>query len=92
MLNMLIAIIGESFNAVNSMQKQASYQERSKIISENGYLIPSYRKKEQNDEDNYIITAMEVTEQEEVDPSKLVQDQFSTIEESLEKFVSLIQF
>lgn len=45
------------------------------------------RKKELNDQNNYVITAIEVTEQEEIDPSKLV-DQFSTIEDSLIKLVS----
>ncbi|CDW84531.1 wd-40 repeat protein [Stylonychia lemnae] len=85
MLNMLIAIIGESFGTVNSMQKQANYQERSRIIAENDFLIPKYRKREMRDELNYLITAIEITEQEEIDSTKVVQDQFVVIEESLNK-------
>jgi len=76
MLNMLIAIIGESFGTVNSMQKQASYQERARIIAENDFLIPKSRKRDMNDELNYLITAIEITEAEEIDSSKVVQDQF----------------
>lgn len=81
MLNMLIAIIGQSFEEVTSMQKPASYKERAAIISENAFLIPVYRKREMNDWNSYIITAMEVTEQEEADPSAKLVDQFSAIEE-----------
>jgi hypothetical protein len=45
MLNLLIAIISESFNKINSNAVLANYQERARIISENSYLIPSYKKK-----------------------------------------------
>jgi uncharacterized membrane protein len=40
MLNLLIAIISESFARINAEKEQASYQEKCKIISENSYLIP----------------------------------------------------
>lgn len=61
MLNMLIAIIGESYNKIMEVQKQANYHERARMISENDFLIPNYRKRERDDEDNYIITAVEVS-------------------------------
>jgi len=40
MLNLLIAIISESFANVNSNAKNAMYQEMAALISENNYLIP----------------------------------------------------
>ena len=57
MLNLLIAIISESFGIINSRAKQASNQERAKIIAENAYLIPRSRKKEMSDEEKYLIIA-----------------------------------
>lgn len=40
MLNLLIAIISESFARVTSLSEQATYQERCSMIAENNYLIP----------------------------------------------------
>jgi hypothetical protein len=41
MLNLLIALISESFQKINSNSMSANYQERARLISENTYLIPS---------------------------------------------------
>ena len=65
MLNLLIAIIGESFGKVNDNQKQAKYQERAQIISDNWYLVPNWEIKKIRDEKNYLITAVEVLEQDD---------------------------
>lgn len=43
MLNLLIAIISESFAEVNSVAQQASFREQADIIAENTYLIPNDR-------------------------------------------------
>jgi hypothetical protein len=45
MLNLLVAIVSKSFEDINDNWESAMYQERASIISENGYLIPWYRKK-----------------------------------------------
>lgn len=44
MMNLLIAIISQSFEKISSMAVEASYQERASIIAENSYLIPNERK------------------------------------------------
>lgn len=44
MLNLLIAIISESFARINEEKDQAGYQERARFISENLYLVPKYRR------------------------------------------------
>ena len=46
MLNLLVAIVSKSFEDINDNWESAMYQERASIISENGYLIPWYRKKQ----------------------------------------------
>lgn len=46
MLNLLIAIISESFAAVNSNAQQAAYQVQASIIAENNYLIPQSAKEQ----------------------------------------------
>lgn len=46
MLNLLIAIISETFAKVTGMADQKIYQEMASIIAENSYLIPEYRKTE----------------------------------------------
>jgi hypothetical protein len=40
MLNLLIAIISESFTIVKDNAENASYQEMAAMIAENSYLIP----------------------------------------------------
>lgn len=41
MMNLLIAIISETFGRVNGNAEQAAYQEMACIIAENQYLIPT---------------------------------------------------
>ena len=65
MLNMLIALLNETFKEVTRLRHQAYYQERASMISDNQYLIPLSRKKEMEDEHNYIITAIEVADEED---------------------------
>ena len=60
MLNLLIAIISESFAKINSVSVQASYQEKADIIAENTYLIPDNIKKEFCDESKYLLIASDV--------------------------------
>jgi len=45
MLNLLIAIISESFSIINSNAESAALQEMSRMIAENHYLIPEAEKK-----------------------------------------------
>ena len=60
MLNLLIAIISESFSKINDVAEQASYQERARIISENCYLIPADRQKGFSDKHKYMLVAREI--------------------------------
>ena len=70
MLNLLIAIISEYFADVNENKDNASYQERARMISENAYLIPWYRKYIFCPESQYLIMAEEVKlEESEADGS-----------------------
>ena len=66
MLNLLIAIISEVFQKVNSNYILANYQEKARIIAENCYLIPGYRKRGNGTKNEYLITAREITEGEEI--------------------------
>jgi|LauGreDrversion4_2_1035121.scaffolds.fasta_scaffold42582_1 hypothetical protein len=63
MLNLLIAIISESFANINSVAKQASYRERANIISENLYLVPKKQRKNYCEHNSYLLMAID-TEQE----------------------------
>lgn len=57
------------------VSKQANYQERAAMISENSYLIPMYRKKAMKDETNYIITAVEENIEDEEEAAN-IEDKF----------------
>jgi hypothetical protein len=59
MLNLLIAIISESFSNINSNQANASYQERARLISENAYLISYSTKVQYCPKNRYIHIAEE---------------------------------
>lgn len=70
MLNLLIAIISESFGKVNSNSVNAKYQEMAALIAENYYLIPddkreSYAKKNLH---LLVITDLEAANTEFTDP------------------------
>lgn len=57
MLNLLIAIISETFSKVNSKAINASFKEMATIIMENGYLVPLERKISYCEKNKYLIIA-----------------------------------
>lgn len=59
MLNLLIAIISESFARINEEKEQAGYQERARFISENLYLVPKYRRDRYCLENRYLLFAVD---------------------------------
>jgi len=67
MLNLLIAIISESFAHINDNAENASYQERACLIAENSYLIPSYRKNAFCPKGEYLVLVSEIKEAFEED-------------------------
>jgi hypothetical protein len=60
MLNLLVAIISESFLKINEKKYQASFQERCDIIAENTYLIPNARKNTFCPENRYLLIATDI--------------------------------
>jgi uncharacterized membrane protein len=55
MLNLLVAIIGESFAKINAQSVEASYKEKADIISENTYIIPQHKKDSLCEENKYLL-------------------------------------
>jgi hypothetical protein len=70
MMNLLIAIISETFARVNENALSAGYQERAAMISENSYLVPEDVIKKYARKDKYLVIAtdLETTEREFMDP------------------------
>jgi len=70
MLNLLIAIISESFANVNSNARNAMYQEMASLIAENNYLVPESRKEHYAKKNLYlmVITDLEAVDYEFSDP------------------------
>eukprot|EP00347_Sterkiella_histriomuscorum_P017370 403349643 len=60
MLNLLVAIISESFARINEVSTQASYQEKAGMIAENDYLIPESRKRKFCPANKYLLIATDV--------------------------------
>lgn len=60
MMNLLIAIISESFEKINSVSSQASYREKASMISENSYLITGSRKRAFCPENKYMLIATDI--------------------------------
>ncbi len=60
MLNLLIAIISESFAKVNSVYEQASFREMADLIAENTYLIPDDRKIQYCSDTKYLLVATDL--------------------------------
>ena len=94
MLNLLIALISESFRNINSNSISANYQERARLISENAYLIPARVKEAYCERHRYLIVADEVREADAEGPkeedrveklAKKVEAELKEIKEMLSK-------
>ena len=59
MMNLLIAIISESFANINSVSKEANYRERAKLISENLYLVPQDKRESYTAKNSYLLMAID---------------------------------
>jgi hypothetical protein len=55
MLNLLIAIISETFARVASNSDKATFMVKASLIFENNYLIPDYLKESYADQDNVLL-------------------------------------
>ena len=62
MLNLLIAIISETFAVVKENSENASYQEMASMIAENAYLIPDRLKECYADDNRYIMIVTDLDE------------------------------
>ena len=60
MLNLLIAMIVESFKKINSHSELTMYQEKADLISENSYLIPTCSRVSHCQKNKYLFVAREV--------------------------------
>ena len=90
MLNLLIAIISESFANVNSVAQQASYREMADIIAENTYLIDDDRKISYCSETKYLLVATDLQQEQEgivqfEDQVQLVVTTLSTQTETVQR-------
>ncbi|CDW75916.1 UNKNOWN [Stylonychia lemnae] len=63
MLNLLIAIISETFETVKENSENASLQEMASMIGENGYLIPQKLKENYARNNGYLMIISSVEEQ-----------------------------
>lgn len=68
MLNLLIAIVSDSFEEVKEVAEQANYRERAKIICENLYLVPQPVKDNFVQKDSYLLLAIDT--QQELDQTE----------------------
>jgi len=75
MMNLLIAVISESFTRVNDASQQASYREYAALIGENQYLLPqAFIDGIRTDEYlTYIIKLSEINEEEDVEEKQETQ-------------------
>ena len=87
MMNLLIAIISESFAVVTSQAEQASYREMAEIIAENSYLIPEARKTTCCPENKYLVVA--TNKQDELQEVISFEDQ---VEQIIEKVGDRMRF
>lgn len=55
MLNLLISIVSEAFNKVNSNAENAAYKGMAQLIAENNYLVPDAVKRDYSKEGVYLL-------------------------------------
>jgi hypothetical protein len=81
MMNLLIAIISESFANVTAFAEQASYREMADIIYENTYLIPQERREAYCFDRKYLIIAID--KQKEIEGQQSFEDQVELVVEQI---------
>ena len=86
MMNLLIAIISESFTNINSVAKQANYLERAKMTAENLYLVPMREREAHSQKDTYLLMAID-TQQEMDDQEESLEASLGTLKDSLKDFI-----
>lgn len=81
MLNLLIAIISDTYAKVASNAEQAAYQEMAKLIDENMYLVPRQEKETYANQNQYILVVENLEKIEYSNDDPVVQK----IEKALSK-------
>ena len=72
MLNLLIAIISDSYARVKAISSQATYQERCALLTENYYLIPEWKKKSYAEMRKYLLVVTDLEEDAKEDDDEVV--------------------
>jgi hypothetical protein len=92
MMNLLIAIISETFAEVNDNMGKFNYQEKASLIAENSYLVPMSVQKKICDHGSFLIIANEIDNAEEteglqtnVEGLKTKVEKLSTSQKKMEK-------
>jgi hypothetical protein len=94
MLNLLIAIISESFAKINEVSKQAGYQEKARIICENMLLVPDSVREQASPPNSYLLMAIDTQAElaeTEVTMEKLFKDLTSEIKTQNKKMSKKIK-
>ena len=65
MMNLLIALISESFARIAENAENASYQEFAMMVNENSYLIPEDVRNNYCDKESYLIISRSIAEEVE---------------------------
>ena len=55
MLNLLIAIISETFATVQANAENAGYQEKAKMIFDNSFMVPNSSREKHCDANSYLL-------------------------------------
>lgn len=74
MLNLLIAIISETFAKVNGSVRQAVFQEKASMIAEVAYLIPDYQKRTYAKKDLLILVIVDLEKVEDIFEDPVMQE------------------
>jgi hypothetical protein len=72
MLNLLIAIISETFAHVKENASNASYQEMASMIAENAYLIPPKLKESYAEKNRYLMIVTDLESEMDNDSDEVV--------------------
>lgn len=83
MLNLLIAIISETFGAVTSNADMAAYKVQASLIAENNYLVPDIMKETYAKRLSYLIIVSDTNNETDVKSDKL--------EENISELKNIIQ-